>query len=197
MRLHDKFPENCDEKLISEKLSHLFYPLRSKKSREIQLILKFLYTGIFDVEEETKQSLVGYMHEMGLDDSWIESKQGRKSILQDLQFLYSNYKPDFYIKKEDKKYGVHKLILIARSDLFRGMFLSVQDSSNEVNDYSGKSNTSFQQFIHFLYFDEIQPDLPQEIVEEMFDIPEYFQLNENSLLIFLLDNYHQYRIQNL
>ncbi|KAJ5080577.1 claret isoform a [Anaeramoeba ignava] len=54
---------------------------------------------------------------------------------------------DFIIERKEKKYKFPKLILIMRSELYRGMFLSVtEDKSNKVTDYSELSNKSFQIF---------------------------------------------------
>ncbi|KAJ5069674.1 btk-binding protein-related [Anaeramoeba ignava] len=44
---------------------------------------------------------------------------------------------DFIIERKEKQYKFPKLILITRSELYRGMFLSVtEDKSNKVTDYS-------------------------------------------------------------
>ncbi|KAJ5067364.1 hypothetical protein M0811_13034 [Anaeramoeba ignava] len=44
---------------------------------------------------------------------------------------------DFIIERKEKQYKFPKLILIMRSELYRGMFLSVtEDKSNKVTDYS-------------------------------------------------------------
>ncbi|KAJ5079028.1 hypothetical protein M0811_14691 [Anaeramoeba ignava] len=51
-------------------------------------------------------------------------------------YLNENEK-DFIIERKEKQYKFPKLILIMRSELYRGMFLSVtNDTSNKVTDYS-------------------------------------------------------------
>ncbi|KAJ5072953.1 claret isoform a [Anaeramoeba ignava] len=57
-------------------------------------------------------------------------------------YLNENEK-DFIIERKEKQYKFPKLILILRSELYRGMFLSVtEDKSNKVTDYSELSNES-------------------------------------------------------
>ncbi|KAJ5075755.1 pep-cterm sorting domain-containing protein [Anaeramoeba ignava] len=55
-------------------------------------------------------------------------------------YLNENEK-DFIIERKEKQYKFPKLILIMRSELYRGMFLSVtEDKSNKVTDYSELKN---------------------------------------------------------
>ncbi|KAJ5079636.1 di- and tripeptidase dug2-related [Anaeramoeba ignava] len=64
---------------------------------------------------------------------------------------------DFTIFVQGKPIKVHKFILLARTDLYRGMFLSVtEDKSNQVNDYSGNSFETVHALIEFLYFAELK-----------------------------------------
>ncbi|KAJ5075747.1 hypothetical protein M0811_06609 [Anaeramoeba ignava] len=59
---------------------------------------------------------------------------------------------NFIIERKEKQYKFPKLILIMRSELYRGMFLSVtNDTSNKVTDYSELSNKSFQIFEYWIY----------------------------------------------
>ncbi|KAJ5075397.1 speckle-type poz protein [Anaeramoeba ignava] len=71
-------------------------------------------------------------------------------------YMKENETKDFIIISEEKEIKVHKLILFTRSELFKGMFLSVSDTSNQVHDYSRKSNESIQQLIYFLYHDKFK-----------------------------------------
>ncbi|KAJ5067903.1 ankyrin repeat-containing protein [Anaeramoeba ignava] len=141
---------------------------------------------------EKEEHIKEFFQEMQLDSNWIESKKGRKGIIKDFAKLFQNESTkDFTIICEDEQeIKVHKLILILRSELFKGMFqLNVQDSSNKVHDYSKKSIETIQQFIHFLYHDEIEKtNLNQEILGELQDIKDYYQLNQNSIIDFFLKN---------
>ncbi|KAJ5074045.1 btk-binding protein-related [Anaeramoeba ignava] len=99
---------------------------------------------------------------------------------------------DFIIERKEKQYKFPKLILIMRSELYRGMFLSVtEDKSNKVTDYSELSNKSFQIFEYWIYSNQIKEDIQitQEIIDELETGIDYFQLNQtNPNLIDLLIN---------
>ncbi|KAJ5067024.1 ankyrin repeat protein [Anaeramoeba ignava] len=143
---------------------------------------------ITDIQKK-EDKLKEFFKEIGIESNWIESKKGRKGILEDLHKLYQeNQNKDFtIIISEEKEIKVHKLILILRSELFKGMFLNVQDSSNQVHDYSKKSNETIQQLIHFFYHDEF--DKEKEIKKEEFkDLKDFYQLNQNSIIDLILED---------
>ncbi|KAJ5067275.1 regulator of chromosome condensation [Anaeramoeba ignava] len=104
-------------------------------------------------------------------------------------YLNENEK-DFIIERKEKQYKFPKLILIMRSELYRGMFLSVtEDKSNKVTDYSELSNKSFQIFEYWIYSNQIKDgiEITQEIIDEIQIGIDYFQLNQtNPNLIDLL-----------
>ncbi|KAJ5068359.1 regulator of chromosome condensation [Anaeramoeba ignava] len=106
-------------------------------------------------------------------------------------YLNENEK-DFIIERKEKQYKFPKLILIMRSELYRGMFLSVtEDTSNKVTDYSELSNKSFQIFEYWIYSNQIKDEIQitQEIIDELETGIDYFQLNQtNPNLIDLLIN---------
>ncbi|KAJ5066983.1 hypothetical protein M0811_03327 [Anaeramoeba ignava] len=87
-----------------------------------------------------------------------------------------------------------------RSELYRGMFLSVtNDSSNKVTDYSELSNKSFQIFEYWIYSNQIKDEIQitQEIINEIKTGIDYFQLNEaNPNLFDLLINKIKIKIKN-
>ncbi|KAJ5072138.1 hypothetical protein M0811_09518 [Anaeramoeba ignava] len=106
---------------------------------------------------------------------------------------------DFIIERKEKQYKFPKLILIMRSELYRGMFLSVtEDKSNKVTDYSELSNKSFQIFEYWIYSNQIKDEIEitQEIIEEIKIGIDYFQLNQTNPNLFdLLIN--KFNNQNL
>ncbi|KAJ5080431.1 hypothetical protein M0811_03916 [Anaeramoeba ignava] len=112
-------------------------------------------------------------------------------------YLNENEK-DFIIERNEKQYKFPKLILIMRSELYRGMFLSVtEDKSNKVTDYGELSDKSFQILEYWIYSNQIKEEI--EITEEMIDEIkigiDYFQLNQiNPNLLDLLIN--QFKKQN-
>ncbi|KAJ5066398.1 hypothetical protein M0811_13679 [Anaeramoeba ignava] len=97
-------------------------------------------------------------------------------------YLNENEK-DFIIERKEKQYKFPKLILIMRSELYRGMFLSVtEDKSNKVTDYSELSNKSFQIFEYWIYSNQIKDEIQitQEIINEIEIGIDYFQLNQTN-----------------
>ncbi|KAJ5067136.1 btb/poz domain-containing protein [Anaeramoeba ignava] len=93
----------------------------------------------------------------------------------------------FIIERKEKQYKFPKLILIMRSELYRGMFLSVtDDTSNKVTDYSELSNKSFQLLEYWIYSNQIKEDIQitQEILNEIKIGIDYFQLNQTNPNLF-------------
>ncbi|KAJ5068061.1 hypothetical protein M0811_12647 [Anaeramoeba ignava] len=115
-------------------------------------------------------------------------------------YLNENEK-DFIIERKEKQYKFPKLILIMRSELYRGMFLSVtEDKSNKVTDYSELSNKSFQIFEYWIYSNQIKNgiEITKEIIDEIKIGIDYFQLNQTNpnlfdLLIKKFNNQNQKR----
>ncbi|KAJ5066721.1 kelch repeat and btb domain-containing protein [Anaeramoeba ignava] len=94
---------------------------------------------------------------------------------------------DFIIERKEKQYKFPKLILMMRSELYRGMFLSVtEDTSNKVTDYSELSEESFQIFEYWIYSNQIKEDIQitQEIINEIETGIDYFQLNQTNPNLF-------------
>ncbi|KAJ5067774.1 claret isoform a [Anaeramoeba ignava] len=101
-------------------------------------------------------------------------------------YLNENEK-DFIIERKEKKIKFPKLILIMRSELYRGMFLSVtDDKSNKVTDYSELSDKSFQIFEYWIYSNQIKEEIQitQEIIDEIKIGIDYFQLNQTNPNLF-------------
>ncbi|KAJ5075238.1 claret isoform a [Anaeramoeba ignava] len=107
---------------------------------------------------------------------------------------------DFIIERKEKQYKFPKLILIMRSELYRGMFLSVtEDTSNKVTDYSELSNKSFEIFEYWIYSNQIKDEIEitQEIINEIKIGIDYFQLNQTNPNLFdLLINKFNNQNQN-
>ncbi|KAJ5067870.1 speckle-type poz protein [Anaeramoeba ignava] len=145
-----------------------------------------------EIEEIEKGLAYDLFEQTGFDSNWIKEKEGIKGILKDLSKLYQqNETKDFTIICEEKEIKVHKLILQIRSELFKGMFLSVNDTSNQVHDYTGKSFQTIQELIYFLYHDKIdETKLTKENIEEFVDLKDFYELNQNSILgSYLVDFY--------
>ncbi|KAJ5073698.1 hypothetical protein M0811_08535 [Anaeramoeba ignava] len=159
------------------------YPFESDQTNPRAEELK----QISENENENENRVISFFEEIGFDLNWVNEKKGRKGIIKDLSKLYQeNETKDFRIICEEKEIKVHKLILILRSELFKGMFeLNIQDQSNQVHDYSGKSFETINQFIYFLYNDEFEEEI--KINKEFYDLKDYFQLNPNSIIDLILN----------
>ncbi|KAJ5068472.1 cyclin-dependent kinase inhibitor 2c-related [Anaeramoeba ignava] len=168
--------ENLDQKI------KLFQKLKFEEAKNV---LKFIYSGKKEFEEN--EFIKTFFSEIGIED--IEAKSGRKGLIKDYMKLYKDEKTkDFQIKiDEDHKIEVHKIILIARSSLFRGMFLSVQSNENYVQDFSQKSPRAFDQIIQFFYTDSIDSKISDDIYDELLDVEHYFLLNTNSYFVYELE----------
>ncbi|KAJ5067893.1 claret isoform a [Anaeramoeba ignava] len=108
---------------------------------------------------------------------------------------------DFIIERKEKQYKFPKLILIMRSELYRGMFLSVtEDKSNKVTDYSELSNKSFQIFEYWIYSNQIKDEIQitQEIIDEIQIGIDYFQLNQTypNLFDLLINKFNNQNLKN-
>ncbi|KAJ5073079.1 phytochrome-interacting ankyrin-repeat protein [Anaeramoeba ignava] len=139
--------------------------------------------------EKQKEIIESFFKEIGIDSDWIEKKSRRKGILKDFtKFYHQNETKDFTIIVDEKEIKVHKLILMIRSELFKGMFqLNISDKSNKVHDYSKKSFETINQLIYFLYHDEFEETkLNNQIIEELYDVKDYYQLNPNSIIDLIL-----------
>ncbi|KAJ5067779.1 hypothetical protein M0811_02969 [Anaeramoeba ignava] len=111
-----------------------------------------------------------------------------EKIEETIKRIYGNENEnDFIIERKEKQYKFPKLILIMRSELYRGMFLSVtNDTSNKVTDYSELSNKSFQIFEYWIYSNQIKNEIQitNDIIEEIEIGIDYFQLNRTNPNLF-------------
>ncbi|KAJ3429165.1 kelch protein [Anaeramoeba flamelloides] len=74
---------------------------------------------------------------------------------------------------------VHRIILQARLNLYREMFKTISETSNQVRDYSGKSADTIKILIKYLYTNslKITADMdPEIILEELNDVVDYYQI---------------------
>ncbi|KAJ6238443.1 ras [Anaeramoeba flamelloides] len=140
--------------------------------------LKWVYTGYVHA---SKVSLITTMcQKLSLE---FKDLSGVSSILKNLYNLYyENSSKDFTIKVESKRIKTHKLILVARSELFRGFFLSTDKSTKSVKDYSRNSIDTMKSLIRFFYTNTWDLKNKKNFQKEIENSIEYFQLNMNSSL---------------
>ncbi|KAJ3440749.1 activator of c kinase protein 1-related [Anaeramoeba flamelloides] len=114
------------------------------------------------------------------------NKKEHENENSEINFNLNKNKNSNLVKKKPGvlKIPVHQLILQARSDTFRGLFLNIKDHKGQVGDYTGKSYKTLKILIKFLYYDRIyKEEMDPQIIEELYDVVDYYQLNENSYLI--------------
>ncbi|KAJ5069466.1 kelch repeat and btb domain-containing protein [Anaeramoeba ignava] len=134
----------------------------------------------------------------------INSNEMIEETMKRIYLNENENEKDFIIERKEKQYKFPKLILIMRSELYRGMFLSVtKDNSNKVTDYSELSNKSFQIFEYWIYSNQIKDEIQitKEIINEIQIGIDYFQLNETNpnlfdLLIKKFNNQNYIQNQN-
>ncbi|KAJ5079598.1 claret isoform a [Anaeramoeba ignava] len=117
----------------------------------------------------------------------INSNEKIEETMKRIYLNENENKKDFIIERKEKQYKFPKLILIMRSELYRGMFLSViNDTSNKVTDYSELNNKSFQIFEYWIYSNQIKEEIEitQEIIDEIKTGIDYFQLNQTNPNLF-------------
>ncbi|KAJ5076395.1 hypothetical protein M0811_06394 [Anaeramoeba ignava] len=117
----------------------------------------------------------------------INSNEKIEETMKRIYLNENENEKDFIIERKEKQYKFPKLILIMRSELYRGMFLSVtEDKSNKVTDYSELSNKSFQIFEYWIYSNQIKEEIEitQEIIDEIQIGIDYFQLNQTNPNLF-------------
>ncbi|KAJ5073344.1 regulator of chromosome condensation [Anaeramoeba ignava] len=117
----------------------------------------------------------------------INSNEKIEETMKRIYLNENENEKDFIIERKEKQYKFPKLILIMRSELYRGMFLSVtEDKSNKVTDYSELSNKSFQIFEYWIYSNQIKEEIQitQEIIDEIKIGIDYFQLNQTNPNLF-------------
>ncbi|KAJ6253925.1 erad-associated e3 ubiquitin-protein ligase component-related [Anaeramoeba flamelloides] len=155
-----------------EKLKNI---LSKYSQEELKIFLIWVYSGIIQNSN--------IIQKISKDINIIDFKK-KKLIKEISQLYYQEDTKDFTIIIENEgKIKVHKLILFARSELFRGMFLNVKGEINQVRDYSGKSLKSIKALIKFLYFDTIpKKQINKQLKLELEDAIYYYQLNTNSNL---------------
>ncbi|KAJ5075280.1 claret isoform a [Anaeramoeba ignava] len=131
----------------------------------------------------------------------INSNEKIEETMKRIYLNENENEKDFIIERKEKQYKFPKLILIMRSELYLGMFLSVtEDKSNKVTDYSELNNKSFQIFEYWIYSNQIKDgiEITQEIIDELERGIDYFQLNQTNpnlfdLLINKFNNQNQKR----
>ncbi|KAJ6255219.1 ankyrin repeat-containing protein [Anaeramoeba flamelloides] len=117
-------------------------------------------------------------------------KQENESLKFEIQKLYQDQESkNFTIYVQEKPIKVHKFILQARSELFKGLFLNCQEGIKSIEDYSNFSFKTISILIKFFYQDLIDDySIDDDTIDELRMCKDYFQLNSDTPLTTILDN---------
>ncbi|KAJ5075946.1 ankyrin repeat-containing protein [Anaeramoeba ignava] len=173
-KIHRIFAE---ARIEGKKVEEAIEFFRNKKCEELESFLSWIYGGFFESKmfNRMKKLLVKF----GINK--IGRKTGPVGVQTAIEKLYKEEPTkDFTIICENKPIKVHKFVLLLKSELYRGMFLSVNDDSNQVNDYSGKCFETVSTIIQFIYLDCFKSKLSKKIRKEMEDASDYYQLIGSS-----------------
>ncbi|KAJ3423476.1 pep-cterm sorting domain-containing protein [Anaeramoeba flamelloides] len=173
----------------------------------LETFIKWVYSGKIDSEHKSK--IEDLIQEIGISTQFFAKKSGYHALVKDLEALYKDEtSKDFLInlkenvdqeEEEEEEENteeivplkIHKIVLLARSNLFRKMFQTVKEKSASVNDLGPFSIENREALFQFFYTDRL--DLTADIIIEDLKVDltqamDYYQLNPNSKLKFLIKN---------
>ncbi|KAJ3427415.1 btb/poz domain-containing protein [Anaeramoeba flamelloides] len=167
-----KFRLGIEPSLLKEKLDQKKW---RKKKDEINELLKWVYTDSLPQNDKLVKKITKICKNLGIQDSL------KNSLLSSFEAMYNDQESkDFTLLSEKEPISVHRLVLIARSDLYRGMFLNINEDLDSITDYSGYPPEVIKIIIKFMYLGgNIKVNTHHE---EIYEAQEYFQLNMDSLL---------------
>ncbi|KAJ6249259.1 hypothetical protein M0813_01859 [Anaeramoeba flamelloides] len=157
-----------------EKIEKYFLKKSQKKTNEF---LKWVYSGSSNSSDLVKQMFA----EMNLCNIKYFNKNGRNNLINDLKQLYEDdSSKDFSIDVNNETIKCHRIILQARSDLYRGMFINVGNVDNKVKDYSNRSPQTIKALIKFFYYDEFDKgELNDKVLGELLYAKDYYQISSD------------------
>ncbi|KAJ3430548.1 hypothetical protein M0812_23559 [Anaeramoeba flamelloides] len=157
-----------------DKIEKYFSKKSQKKTNEF---LKWVYSGSSNSSDLVKQMF----EEMNLNNIKYFNKNGRNNLINDLKQLYEDdSSKDFSIDVNNETIKCHRIILQARSDLYRGMFINVGNVGNKVKDYSNRSPQTIKALIKFFYYDEFDKgELNDKVLGELLYAKDYYQISSD------------------
>ncbi|KAJ3451840.1 ankyrin repeat ph and sec7 domain containing protein secg-related [Anaeramoeba flamelloides] len=157
-----------------EKIETYFSNKSQKKTNEF---LKWVYSSSSNSLELVKQMF----EEMNFDNITFFNKNGRNNLINDLKQLYKDdSSKDFSIDVNNETIKCHRMILQARSDLYRGMFINVGNFGDKVKDYSNRSPQTIKALIRYFYLDEFdKSELSNQVLDELLYAKDYYQISSD------------------
>ncbi|XP_065336895.1 RCC1 and BTB domain-containing protein 1-like [Cloeon dipterum] len=108
---------------------------------------------------------------------------GRKmkgSVIERFQRAFDNPETtDFAFIVEGKKIHVHKNLLTVGSDVFKNLFLgNWKDSHQKELIVEDHSYDAFYAFLKYFYTDEIDHEIPPELVLDLYSVAHFYQVTD-------------------
>ncbi|KAJ3425453.1 ankyrin repeat ph and sec7 domain containing protein secg-related [Anaeramoeba flamelloides] len=128
--------------------------------------------------------------QLGYDDDFFIQKSNKFGLLNDLKSIWNDKDTcNFQITVKKQIIHTHREILMINSDLYRGMFLNIQNIGSSIKDYSKFSFDSINALIRFFYFENFDKNLSKEIIDELNQSKNYYQVSDyNPISIKLFQN---------
>lgn len=114
------------------------------------------------------------------DDSLVKLDVLKRKTPSKFASLYKdNMYSDFKIISKNEEFSVHKAILAQSSSVFRAMFDNQMKESLECKVVIDNFEPAVvKQMIHFMYSDEIENDLSQESLKQLFMAAHMYQIED-------------------
>lgn len=160
------------------KTTDVFFAL--KNSKEVEVFLKWVYSGVVSAADE--KTVREFCSQFGIQGRDFVEKNGFYGFRNDMKKLYEDTdSKDFSIIVGDSVIKVDQIVLLARSQTFRDMFLNVKDDSQQVHDYLELPYAAYNIIIKYLYTGEMDRGLlTPDIIEELNKHYTFFQMNPHE-----------------
>ncbi|KAJ3426794.1 btk-binding protein-related [Anaeramoeba flamelloides] len=137
---------------------------------------------VVDVEVEKDEKIEKNIENQDNDKNIRKENNNAKNVNDDNNQQNEENKN---MEKPYKEIALHKFILAARSKVFFELFLNIEPDIKEISDYSQKKFESLMILFKFFYSSQIeltQKIAFRDLIEDLSDAEDYYQLNPKSLL---------------
>ncbi|KAJ3437565.1 ankyrin repeat ph and sec7 domain containing protein secg-related [Anaeramoeba flamelloides] len=182
-----KFHSTLLECRLGEKLEKIKKILSKYQKEQILSLMNWVY----DLPNSNVYGCELILYEFGI------FKPKEKTLKNDIRGLFNKHDTkDFFIKVGNKKIMVHKIILQAKSELFRDYFNLPKNNNFSMKEYSKRSFKTMKILIRFFYYDKInQKNMDEKVLFELKDAISYYRLNPKSKLGYYIQKY-QFLFEN-
>ncbi|KAJ3433094.1 ankyrin repeat family protein [Anaeramoeba flamelloides] len=193
--LHKIFVETRLNRKLDNNLITFF---KQYSKAELNHFFMWLYSGIVPKKNSPELQIIKQI--AGNLKLNFDQKSGKKSLVQDLKKCLNNKSTsDFQLqfdnnidnnKNSDNNNNqtifLHKFVLLARSNLFKGLFNSIGDL-NHLRNNTPFSFHLLKPFLQYLYTDELEIKLDSQLYDQFKEAIEYFQLSKCTSLNYWLN----------